>query len=430
MDPHPSPQLAALVAQAEALTRNGRPQDAAGLWEKVVALDPDHATALNQLGALALAQGDLGLAQSRLERALAADPGLAMAHASLSRLHARRGDHPQALASIDAAIRIDPTAWGPQAEKARLLEAAGQLRAAGLHWGNALTFLPQALRQQPQLQSLIEHAQAAVTRNREALASHLDDRTGALLQGHDRRETERMRHSLDILSGRRSFVTAQPLTLPIPRLPAIPIFHREDFDWAPQVEAAFPDILAELHALLEHDAGFEPYVQTPEDEPKGQFAPLDRNLDWGAYFLWKHGRRIDAQADRCPRTEAALALAPQMQVPGRAPVSFFSALKPGVHIPPHNGATNARLTVHLPLIIPPDCGLRVGEETHAWEPGKLVLFDDTIRHEAWNFSDRLRVVLIFDVWHPLLSALERDLVVRITSALMDFYGADTDLGEL
>ena len=111
-------------------------------------------------------------------------------------------------------------------------------------------------------------------------------------------------------------------------------------------------------------------------------------------------------------------------------MSFFSALKPGVHIPPHNGATNARLTVHLPLIIPPDCGLRVGEETHVWEPGKLVLFDDTIRHEAWNFSDRLRVVLIFDVWHPLLSALERDLVVRITSALMDFYGADTDLGEL
>ena len=40
------------------------------------------------------------------------------------------------------------------------------------------------------------------------------------------------------------------------------------------------------------------------------------------------------------------------------------------------------------------------------------------------------MVLIFDVWHPLLSALERDLVVRITSALMDFYGADTDLGEL
>src|SRR3546814_7962020 len=75
-------------------------------------------------------------------------------------------------------------------------------------------------------------------------------------------------------------------------------------------------------------------------------------------------------------------------VPGRAPVAFFSALKPGTHIPPHNGATNTRLTVHMPLVIPPDCALRVGDETRTWEPGKLLMFDDTIRHEAWNYSDR------------------------------------------
>lgn len=430
MDIRTSPPLAVLVAEAEALTRNGRPQDARGLWEKVVALDPAHATALNQLGAQALGQGDLPLAESYLERAVTHAPRLAMAHASLSRLHALRGDRKRALASIDAAIQIDPTAWGPQVEKARLLEESGQPRAAGLHWGNALTYMPEALQRQAHLQPLVMHAQAAVSRTRDELAAYLEEGVATLLQGQDRRDTERMRHSLDILSGRRSFVVAQPLTLPIPRLPAIPIFHREDFDWAPEVEAAYPDILDELHALLEKDDGFEPYVQTRDGEPKGQFAPLDHNIDWGAYFLWKHGRRIDEQAERCPKTEAALARAPQMKVPGRAPVSFFSALKAGVHIPPHHGATNARLTVHLPLIVPPDCALRVGEEIHVWEPGKLVLFDDTIRHEAWNRSDRLRVVLIFDVWHPMLTPLERDLVVRITAGLMDFYENGTDLGEL
>ena len=72
----------------------------------------------------------------------------------------------------------------------------------------------------------------------------------------------------------------------------------------------------------------------------------------------------------------------------------------------------------------------MGEETHVWEPGRLVLFDDTIRHEAWNSSDRLRVVLIFDVWHPMLTALERELVVAMTGSLMSFYGANADLGEL
>jgi aspartyl/asparaginyl beta-hydroxylase (cupin superfamily) len=218
--------------------------------------------------------------------------------------------------------------------------------------------------------------------------------------------------------------------LPIPRLPAIPFFHREDFPWAEEVEAAFPVILEELNALLASRQAFEPYIQTASGQPKGQFEPLDQNLDWGAYFLWKNGKRIDAHADLCPRTEAAITAAPQIMVRNRAPVIFFTALKPATHIPPHNGATNARLTVHLPLIVPPDCGLRVGEETHFWEPGRLVLFDDTIRHEAWNRSDQLRVVLIFDIWHPLLTPLEREAVAHTIEGMMDFYGENADLGEL
>ena len=116
-------------------------------------------------------------------------------------------------------------------------------------------------------------------------------------------------------------------------------------------------------------------------------------------------------------------------VPNRAPVTFFSALKPGTHIAPHHGATNSRLTVHMPLIIPPNCALRVGGETHVWEPGKLVMFDDTIMHEAWNYSDRLRVVLIFDVWHPMLTQLERELVCETITGILDYNGA-TDVGEL
>src|SRR3546814_3323729 len=125
---------------------------------------------------------------------------------------------------------------------------------------------------------------------------------------------------------------------------------------------------------------------------------------------WKDGQRSDAPPALGPRTEAALALAPQNTVPGRAPVAFFSALKPGTHIPPHNGATNTRLTVHMPLVIPPDCALRVGDETRIWEPGKLLMFDDTIRHEAWNYSDRLREVMFFYMWHPMLTELEPELV--------------------
>src|SRR5690606_36413904 len=113
-----------------------------------------------------------------------------------------------------------------------------------------------------------------------------------------------------------------------------------------------------------------------------------------------------------------------------APAAFFSALRPGTHIPPHNGATNARLTVHLPLLIPPDCALRVGAHTRRWKMGELLLFDDTIEHEAWNRSPQLRVVLIFDVWNPLLDEAERVLVREALEGIMAYYGQNAPLGEL
>ena len=67
-------------------------------------------------------------------------------------------------------------------------------------------------------------------------------------------------------------------------------------------------------------------------------------------------------------------------------------------------------------------GFLVGNETKLWEPGHTLVFDDTIEHEAWNESDRLRAVLIFDIWNPLISLEERELVVTLLSAMRDYYG--------
>lgn len=86
--------------------------------------------------------------------------------------------------------------------------------------------------------------------------------------------------------------------------------------------------------------------------------------------------------------------------------------------------------MHLPLIVPDKCAFRVGDETRQWEEGKLLIFDDTIRHEAWNGSDRRRVVMIFDIWNPFLSTLERELVASTVEGLMEYYGEDADFGEL
>jgi aspartyl/asparaginyl beta-hydroxylase (cupin superfamily) len=134
------------------------------------------------------------------------------------------------------------------------------------------------------------------------------------------------------------------------------------------------------------------------------------------------GRRVEENAARCPRTMAVLDGVPQPQQAGRTPAAMYSLLKPRTRIPPHTGVTNVRLVVHLPLIVPPGCGFRVGNERREWVPGKAWVFDDTIEHEAWNDSDQLRVVFIFDIWHPHLTASERALVSALSGGLDAFAG--------
>jgi aspartate beta-hydroxylase len=99
---------------------------------------------------------------------------------------------------------------------------------------------------------------------------------------------------------------------------------------------------------------------------------------------------------------------------------LYSVFTPGTHLLPHKGVTNTRLVGHLPLIIPDDCALSVGGEVHVWKPGKVVVFDDTYEHEAWNRSGQTRVVMIFDVWHPHLTEAERVAVTDLVGAIGDF----------
>lgn len=96
---------------------------------------------------------------------------------------------------------------------------------------------------------------------------------------------------------------------------------------------------------------------------------------------------------------------------------MFSVLAPQTVIPPHHGETNARLVAHLPLIVPEGCSFRVGYDWRRWEVGKVLVFDDSIEHEARNESSRARVVLIFDIWNPLLTQEERGMVNAMETAI-------------
>jgi len=123
--------------------------------------------------------------------------------------------------------------------------------------------------------------------------------------------------------------------------------------------------------------------------------------NWDVSLLYERGLRNDEVYARCPVTAAAIER--HRIVRGPAGLAYFSRLAPHTRIVPHAGPTNLRLRVHLALEVPSDCGLTVGDVPGTWTPGRCIVFDDAFVHDAWNDSDRERVVFIVDLWHPDLS---------------------------
>jgi aspartyl/asparaginyl beta-hydroxylase (cupin superfamily) len=168
---------------------------------------------------------------------------------------------------------------------------------------------------------------------------------------------------------------------------------------------------------------FVPYIQYQAGQPVNQWQELNHSKRWSTLHLWRSGKPVQANLDRCPETAKALAALPLADIDGLCPNAMFSALAPKSRIPPHNGETNARVVAHLPLIVPDGCLYRVGFEQRTWHVGETLIFDDTIEHEARNDSDELRVVLIFDLWNPLLTLEERELVKAMTKRARAFGAA-------
>ncbi len=294
---------------------------------------------------------------------------------------------------------------------------AGDARAAASYYRAAARAAAQAPGTlPPDLQAELDRAERLIEEIsagwRSQLESHL---AGAGFAGDT--PTPRFRESIDILLEEKQVYFQQPTAYFFPRLPQIQFYERSEFPWAAAVEAAAGDMRAELEAVLHEDGLFRPYLQASKNRPAYDFHGLLDNPAWSTLYLWENGGPVEKNVARFPRTFAALRDVPLPHITTRAPSILFSLLKPGARIAPHHGMINTRLICHLPLIVPPDCGFRVGNETRSWEADKLLIFDDTIEHEAWNDSAEDRIILIFDVWRPELCAEERRAVTAIFEAI-------------
>jgi ornithine lipid ester-linked acyl 2-hydroxylase len=125
---------------------------------------------------------------------------------------------------------------------------------------------------------------------------------------------------------------------------------------------------------------------------------------WTVFGLFAVGREIPAACAACPATAAALRRIPGLSMAG------FSRLAPHTHVRPHVGWAASVYRLHLPLVVPAGCRLRVAAETRAWEEGRCLVFDDTVEHEAWNDSALPRGVLLLDFLRPGVSGSAADHV--------------------
>ncbi len=119
------PLQAALAAH-----KAGRLDEAARLYDNLLATDPKNADALNLSGMLRLQRGDAAAAEARIAQAVAARPREALYHANLAKAKQARGDAAGALASLRQAAKLAPDQPGFCQQLALALRAAGDFAGA------------------------------------------------------------------------------------------------------------------------------------------------------------------------------------------------------------------------------------------------------------------------------------------------------------
>ncbi|HEX5259133.1 MAG TPA: aspartyl/asparaginyl beta-hydroxylase domain-containing protein, partial [Sphingomicrobium sp.] len=308
---------------------------------------------------------------------------------------------------------LAPLDFSALLSRAMLLERLGDARS-GEAFGHALAQAPPDDRIPSTMLKAVDHARRSAAEYQNKLEAHLASAVPAAL---GRPERERVERFVSNAARRTRHFHQEPTDFHYPGLPEFEFHDPVLFPELDALEAATDQIRQEYERLVASSAAeMVPYTQYPAHVPLGQWRELNNNRDWTAIHLLQNGQPVPSNADRCPITMQAVSKLPQPHIRGASPNAMFSLLAPRTRIPPHTGVANTRLVCHLPLMVPPNCGFRVGASTCEWEVGKAFVFDDTIEHEAWNDSDELRVVLIVDLWAPTLTVAEREAVAAVISA--------------
>lgn len=350
------------------------------------------------------------------ERCITLMPGEPAFHFNLGTACEKQGELARAVDAYLAAWRLNPKDARLALFAGAALEAVGRREDAAVLFslGDDLDPAVRRAKDRPDIDPEIRRRSATADR---VMREHLTRLHATAVSAFEREaaaaggeppDVARVRNAVWVQTHDHPFTyrtpNQQPSLFYMPDLPAMPVVPRERLPWAAALEARTADVRDEYQAAVAAGAEHSPYVDAATRGPIWE--QLRGKLDWSSLHLYKVGMETPF-ARLFPRTLAALEAADLARIEGRPVELLFSRLRPGAHIPPHFGIGNHRITVHLPLIVPGHCEIRVGSARHAWREGELFAFDDSFEHEAWIRSDRDRVVLIFETNHPDLSPDER-----------------------
>ena len=399
-----------LIAQARALDSAGHVDASAAVFAMVLQEQPGCVEAMRKVAVQSLRQGNAPEAVGLLERALQVaqeDPQLHHElHGALESLVKGR----DAQKALDLIVAQQPYAYCSDLYRARLLELRGETRQAVLGYLRSIRaaqsrgFWLGKDTTPPWLLGLVTYAMGSAQRGRLDI---FQEWLAEMHAEHGRDSMNRVANCMSTYLGAPAGPPADPRQRPsflyFPGLPATPFFDRSQLPFAALLEDQTAVIRAEMLGAISEPGKVGPF--------HGSLQPEQRELlargAWDALFFFKDGERLTDAHQACPATSSALAALPLDHVPGHGPEVCFSIMRPGTHILPHSGVTNTRSVVHLGLVIPPECALKlcaVGQRE--WREGQCFAFDDTFEHEAWNHSDRSRVILLCDIWNPNLDPAE------------------------
>lgn len=380
----------------DAYSRLGEWMTAKQAYERAVSLAPKNIKAArNAASAIINAGGDPEIAVTLLEQIDAADDGV-LAHLALAR--AQAGDMDGARAAVEAhGVGLTDSLFASM-----LLDTAGYSELAVCYleraaWPQSHPQLSSAYYRLTRLYAALERSDEATAVRRKAVAAGiwLDEwqQPGFVVPAL-RHIKPRPWIDEDLISTGGIFAPLRDL---VRGLEDPEVCHVITEEWRNASAMVMP-----LHVV--HD-----------DEGIAR-----NNTSWHRVVLKNDGQWLPQNLKQFPRTVAALhAFVESDRLAHRLPKGsiLISVFKPEADLQPHCGPSNHRLRLHLTLEAPPRplAAITVGdpavpENTRPHVPCKVLLFDDSFLHAAFNRGQRDRVVLLVDVWHPALDDSSRDLV--------------------